>query len=129
MATLLAEARGSPHAERLALLEELAVARASALRALALATPALEGSVTDPGVVARSLEVLREAMKFVRDLVVAAARVEQAGDAVPARVVATVLAQVSSAVAAALADDAEAARRVMDEIGRRTRCQDSTPST
>lgn len=130
LGVILSKMRDSPRAAQLSLREELAVARVAALRALALATPALEGDVTSPPLVALSLGVLREAMAYVRDLVVAADKIERESDGrVSGAVVRLILNQVTSAVTKILAEDPESMRAVLAEIERRVKCTDSTPPT
>lgn len=107
-----------PHHDQVSLYEEIAVARLAAIQALKLAEPVLNGTVkVKPQTTVLAIECLREAMNHVRDMVVSAARVEQAsGSKVSLRVVDLIVMQLIKAIHDVCPD-----RKVADKIAEHVR--------
>lgn len=106
----------SPPHEQMGLLEEVAVARVSAVTALKLAEPALNGKAGDKAL-ALSLECLREAMNHVRDLVVAATKVDALSRGrVSVKVVELIILQVIRAIRDECGGDEGLAERIEKRV-------------
>jgi len=99
----LDEFLSAPHHEQLALYEELAVARAQALDALKM-WDAATGS--KPQIQAMATAVVRDALEFVKDMVLATSRVEKdAEDKVSVRVLDLFIEQVLRCVSTHVDDE------------------------
>lgn len=93
------EALNKPHDEQVSLYEELAIARATACEALKLAQPLFDGTKLNLETKALTIQTLRSAMTSVKDLVLAAARVEKdQEDKVSIKVINLIMMQVVLAV-------------------------------
>ncbi len=96
------ELLNKPHDEQVALYEELALARATAAEALLLAAPLWDGTQSEklnPDVRALMVQTLSQAMNNVKDLVLAASRIEkEAGDKVSIKVINLIVLQIISAI-------------------------------
>lgn len=94
----VAELMGKSHDEQVSLYEELAVARATACEALALAQPlfdAEQSTKLKPETKALMVQTLNQAMNGVKELVLAASRVEKdADDKVSLKVVNLIVQQI-----------------------------------
>ena len=122
MSEKLAQLTRQPLETQVSLYEELAIARLAASKALALAQPVLLGEITDQRLVAMSIAVLREAMNHVRDMVMAAARIEKdADDKFSLKVLALFVAQITKAVHDELGDDVALCERITRAIDERVR--------
>ena len=94
------ELTSDPHFDQINLYDEIAIARLSATQALKLAEPVLTGSIKVKNTtMVLAMSCLRDAMDHVRDVVVAAAKIEHdAGGKVSLRVVDLVIMQVIKAI-------------------------------
>ena len=89
----------TPHDEQVSLYQELAIARANACEALKLSTPLFDGTKLDDSTKALIISTLGEAMKNVKDLVLAASRLEKdAEDKVSMKVVNLIVMQIIIAI-------------------------------
>jgi len=91
-----------PHDEQVSLYEELALSRASACEALLLAQPLFDDKMSkklSPEIKALILQTLNESMKNVKDLVLAASKLEkESGDKVSIKVINLVVQQIIMAI-------------------------------
>lgn len=91
-----------PHAEQVSLYQELAIARASACEALKLAQPLFDEKMAEkltPEIKALTIQTLNQAMGSVKDLVLAASKLEkEAGDKVSMKVINLVVMQIILAI-------------------------------
>ena len=91
-----------PHAEQVSLYNELAIARSAACEALKLASPLFDEKLSaklTPDLKALMIQTLSTAMGEVKDLVLAASRLEkEAGDKVSLKVVYLVVMQIILAI-------------------------------
>ena len=129
----LTELLNKPHDEQVALYEELAVARAAAAQALKLASPIFEPkkSLTpevatlaeDPQFKALALSTLKDAMTTVKDLVVAASKIEKdAEDKVSVKVINLFVIQILRAIESVLgADHDDLLRKIQKAIDEQVR--------
>lgn len=96
------ELLNKPHDEVVALYEELAVARATAAEALILASPLWDDELNkkiDQDTRALMLQTLSQAMNGVKDLVLAASRIEKdSSDKVSIKVINLIVLQIISAI-------------------------------
>jgi len=101
------ELTSEPHHDQINLYDEVAIARLSAVQALKLAEPILNGEVdVKPEVAALAMECLRDAMDHVKDVVTAAAKIEaNAGGKVSLRVIDLIVVQIVAAIHEVCADD------------------------
>lgn len=116
-----------PHDEQVSLYEELAVARATATQALKLASPLFEDQtnatpemkklLNDPAFKALALSTLNDAMGRVKDLVVAASKIEKdAEDKVSVKVINLFILQILRAIESVVGDDRELLMKINDAI-------------
>lgn len=102
LAEAVTEMLHASHDEQVSLYEELAVTRAAAQRALALCSPLFDDDTCAklaPETKALMAQMLRSAMDSVRDMVLAASRVEKdAGDRVSLKVVNLIIKQVLNVI-------------------------------
>ena len=101
LAELIKEHLDKPHDEQVALYEELAIARATACQALQLASPLFEdsGKTLEPELKSLMMSTLNEAMKSVKDLVLAAGKLEKdSKDSVSIKTLNLVVMQIITAV-------------------------------
>lgn len=129
---------GQSHHQQVSVYEELAISRVAAAQALRLAEPVLTNDIKlKPETVALALSCLRDAMNNVRDMVVAAAKIEAlATDKISIRYLDTFLTQIIRAIYIACGDEDGIAEVIEQEIRENVRLPivsdlgtDSTPST
>lgn len=94
------ELTSESHHDQINLYDEIAIARLAAVQALKLAEPVLNGTVdVKPEVTMLALDCLRESMNHIRDIVIAAAKIEAAaGGKVSLRVIDLIVIQVIKAI-------------------------------
>ena len=119
----LEELTDKPHHEQLTLYEELAIARVQAMQALKMAEPALEGKDLKPETRALCFSVLNDAMENVKEMVLAASRIEkEADDKVSIKVLDLFVLQITRAIFRVCGTDNEGlARKIQEEIERTVR--------
>ena len=102
--------------------EEIALARAMALQAIKLAEPVLDGRAKGQEASQLAVSVLAQALSSVRDLCLAASRIEKdASDKVSLATVRVFIDQVNAAVARACGEDVVTAGKILEEISRSVR--------
>jgi len=112
-----------PHDEQVSLYQELAIARANACEALKLAQPLYNDDATSkltPELRSLMISTLRDAMSNVKDLVLAASKLEkEAGDKVSIKVINLIVMQIIMAINDVCGTEnvviAEAIARAIDE--------------
>jgi len=88
-----------PHDEQVALYEELAIARAAACEAIKLSQPLFEGGQVNEVTKSLMIQTLESAMSNVKDLVLAASRLEKdAEDRISMKVVNLIIMQIIVAI-------------------------------
>lgn len=112
-----------PHHEQVSVYEELAISRLAASQAIKLAQPVLEGRIElSAETRALALGCLQDAMNNVRDMVVAAARIEAiATDKVSIRILDTFVTQIIRSIYRVCGDDDEMAAAIEVEIRKTVR--------
>ena len=123
LAERVEELLAQPHAEQVSLYNELAIARSSACEALKLASPLFDDKLSDKlpaELKALMIQTLGTAMGEVKDLVLAASRLEkEAGDKVSLKVVNLIVMQIVLAINDVCGTEylglAEAIARAIDE--------------
>lgn len=105
----------SPHHKQVSLYEELALARIQCEQAVALAAPCLEGKITKESTRIAALELLRDSVNHVKDLTLAASRLEHETQAkVSLRVVDLFIVQIMTVIARVVPDKAAMLKEAID---------------
>jgi hypothetical protein len=111
-----------PRPEQMSLFDEIALARVNVERALQLASPVFEGTITDPNIVALSLSCVRDAVDHVANLIKTMSTIEKDTlDKISIYTLNLFIIQICRAIKDELGDDPALAERIGKAIDERVR--------